>query len=372
MTELAMETTETSGGDPYALEWYACDARTGGIIEDLRSLRPTGPLSARLGTYSTTTFELGLAGAPRGWESATDQGRSMLVAVDPVIGEPIWAGLVLTREGGSAQTVQLGAVTPEAYLERRFIDTLTLLQQDQATVITSLMTAPLSLGLPFVMDAPPTGRLMDFEVQGGDDRSVLSAMQEVMGMDGGPEWTIDVAWADSHNAFNLPVRVRPRIGSQLQEPEAVFDFPGCISSYTLGESYEAGKGATSITARGEGEGAARLSSAAQIATDLEAAGWPRYVYRYTPASGLTDPDQLNAHARQALNLMATGARVWSLDAVASRSPRLIRDWSLGDTVRVAVEASPRHPTGAEVVARAWAWELDPGADRIRPILVEDD
>jgi hypothetical protein len=152
----------------------------------------------------------------------------------------------------------------------------------------------------------------------------------------------------------------------------VFDFPGCVATYTLSESYEQGKGATVVLARGEGEGTSRLTSTPHVATALIAAGWPRWEYRYTPATGVTDPDQLNAHAAKSLALMQQGAQVWSIEAVASKAPRLGPDWGLGDSVRLAVSTSPRHPRGADVVARCWAWELDPGADRIRPILVEDD
>ncbi|MFJ2174322.1 hypothetical protein ACIOHE_15590 [Streptomyces sp. NPDC087851] len=362
-----------TAGVPVELAWYGCELKSGRIIEDLPALRPTGALSRRLGTSTSTNFELSLGGAPRGWEAATDQGRSMLVGVDTYTDQPVWAGIVLTREGGSAQTVQLGAVTLEAYLDRRFTGDQVLIQQDQAAVITALMTAPLSSGPPFVLDAPATGTLMDLTLVDGDDRTVLSAMQEVMGLEGGPEWTIDTAWSSSaHTGFILPVRARPAIGVQSTRPEATFDFPGCVVSYTLAESYESGKGATVVQARGEGEGDSRLTSAPQIATALEAGGWPRYVHRYTPATGITDPDQLTAHAAQALALMQTGARVWTVDAVASQAPRLGADWALGDSVRIAVETSPRHPAGAETVARAWSWELDPGADRVRPILVEED
>ncbi|KFK91486.1 hypothetical protein IX27_00165 [Streptomyces sp. JS01] len=358
---------------PVELAWFGCDLRTGQIIEDLPGLRPTGGLSRRLGQATSASFELDLGGAPRGWQEATDQGRTLLVGVDTHTDLPVWAGIVLPREGGSANTVTLGAATPEAYLDRRYTGTQVLIQQDQATVLAALMTAPLTQGPPFVMDAPPTGVLIDFQVLDSDDRTALSAMQEVMGQDGGPEWTIDVEWASAaKTGFVLPVRVRKAIGTQAPQPEAVFDFPGCVTSYTLAESYEAGKGATVTTARGEGEGDSRLSSPSKIASDLEAAGWPRYVHRFTPASGITDPAQLDAHAAKALALMATGAKVWTVEAAASQAPRIGRDWGLGDTVRICVEHSPRHPDGAEVVARAWSWELDPAADRVRPILVEED
>ncbi|MEV6124371.1 hypothetical protein AB0M23_28340 [Streptomyces sp. NPDC052077] len=359
-------------GQPVILSWYGCDLRTGQIIEDLPSLKPTQPLSRRLGASTSATFELALGGAPLGWEAATDQGRTLLVGVDQLTDLPVWAGIVLTRDGGSGPSVTLGTATAEAYLDRRFTGSVTLFQQDQGAIVAALLTAPMSQGPPFVLDDPGTGRLADYTVLDSDDKTVLSALQELMGMEKGPEWTVDVAWADeTHSGFVLPIRVRSSVGTQASRPEAVFDFPGCVSSYVLTESYEQGKGATVVQARGEGEGEARLSSAAQV-SPLEDAGWPRYVHRYTPASGLTDPDKLTAHAVKSLRAMETGGQAWQIDAVASQAPRLGRDWGLGDAVLLAVDSSPRHPAGAEVIARAWSWELDPAADRIRPILIEEN
>lgn len=372
MTDGSVLSTATTDPPPYELDWYACDLLSGGIIEELQSLRPTQPLSRRLGAPTTATLSLHLEGAPDGWEACTAPWHTLLVAVDPATDAPLWAGIIITRDGGSDDSLELGTTTPEQYLERRYAADHTLVQQDQADVVNALLSDATPMGPPFVTDAPATGVLMDFSVLDSDDKSVLSVMQQVMAADGGPEWTIDVAWNVDRSGFTLPVRVRSQIGTQVADPESVFDLPGCISRYSLLESYETGKGATVATARGEGEGTSRLTSITQIATDLEATGWPRAEYRWTPASGITDVEQLNAHAARALALMRTGSNIWSVQAAASRAPRLGVDWSLGDTVRVAIEYSPRHPQGADLVARVWAWELDPGADALRPVLVEED
>ncbi|KIZ16826.1 hypothetical protein [Streptomyces natalensis] len=356
---------------PYRLAWYGCDLRTGGIVEDLRALKPTGALTRKLGDATTLQFELALSGAPSGWEEATVPGQSAYVAVDTATDTPIWAGVALTRASGSTQTVQLGAATLERYLDSRYPGTQTLLATDQAAVVSALVTPALTAGPPITLDAPGTGVTMNYLTQDGDDKTILSCLKELMGLEGGPEWTIDVTWNSDHSGFQFPLRVRSAIGTQVATPEGTFDFPGCVSNYTLTESYEDGKGATVVTARGEGEGSSRLTSAAHEATALLAAGWPRWEYRYTPAAGVTDPDQLEAHATQSLALMQQGAQVWNIEAVASRAPRLGRDWSLGDTVRLAVEHSPRHPQGTDIAARCWSWELDPGADRVRPIIVEE-
>ncbi|MFL4904811.1 hypothetical protein ACJ6WF_16890 [Streptomyces sp. MMS24-I2-30] len=356
---------------PYTLAWYGCDLRTGGIVEDLPALRPAGALSRKLGVSTTLQLELALSGAPDEWESATAPGRSLLVAVDTATDTPIWAGAVLARDGGSADTVQLGAATLEANLDARYPGTQTLLGTDQATVIAALAAPALTGGPPLVIDAVATGTTMDYLVSDGDDKTVLSCLTEVMNLEGGPEWTIDVVWNAGHNGFQFPLRVRKQIGTQAPSPEAVFDFPGCVAEYVLSESYEAGKGATRVIARGEGEGESRLSSPPQEATALTSNGWPVWEYRYTPSSGITDPNQLTAHASGSLALMAQGAQVWTMQATASRAPRVGTDWNLGDTVRLAVEHSRRHPAGADTVARCWSWELDPAADQVRPILVEE-
>lgn len=359
---------------PVTLDWYACDAKSGVILEDMPALRPSGAIGRKLGVSTTAQWDLDLNGVPTAWEAATDPGRTMLVAVDSLTQTPLAAYLVLTRAGGSGNTVQLGGASPEAYFDRRYTGTYLASAVDQAVLLTSTGAALLVDGPPFTFDAPSTGTTVPFyQVLDGDDRTVLSVWQEQSGQQGGAEWTVDVEWTDAgHTAFRLPARVRPMVGVQSATPEAVFDFPGCISAYTLTESYEAGKGATHILARGEGEGTTRLSSTLHSDPTLLAAGWPRWDYRYTPATGLTDPNALNSHAAEALTLMRTGSRAWTVEAVASRAPRLGTDWALGDSIRVQVERSPRHPAGSETVARAYAWTLDPGADRVTPTLLEDD
>lgn len=355
---------------PYELDWYAVDLRTGAILEDLQTL--TAPaLSRRLGEATTAVFDLALDGAPGNWRSATEHGRTMLVGVDRLTQAPIWPGVILNRRRGHAHTVTLATATLEAYLGRRYTGTQALTGVDQGQVLTALAGVATAQGPPIVLDIATTGVRMDYLVEDSDDRTVLSALQEVMDLEGGPEWTVDVAWNNDRSGFVFPIRGRARIGRQPDTPDAVFDFPGTVTAYEQEESYEDGRGATVVQAYGEGEGPARLTSGPLAADDLLAGGWCRWVYRYTPATGITDPDALASHARRDLAAMRTGSSVWSLEATASLAPRLGTDWALGDTVRLQIEASPGHPDGATVVARAWAWELDPAADTIRPVLVEE-
>ncbi|MFJ3201025.1 hypothetical protein [Streptomyces sp. NPDC086989] len=353
------------------LAWYGCDLHTGRISEELAAATAQ-TLSRRLGAASSASLDLSLPGAPRDWEAATDPGRTLLVAVDIRTGTPLWAGITLTRSGGSATNVQLGAGSPEGYLDRRYPGAYSN-TADASTVIADLAAPLITDGLPLTFDTTASGLTIDYVSVDTDDKTILSSIQTITAMEGAPEWTVDVVWADAaHTAFGLIMRIRPQVGTTTS-PQAIFDMPGCISDYQLIESFESGKGATVVQASGAGEGDVRLQSDVQTATDLIAAGWPRWTYRYSPGNDVTDVDQLNAHASRTLSLLRAGARAWTVKAAASAAPRLGTDWVLGDLLGVEVSpgSSLRHPLGITTTGRAYGWELDVGSDQVTPILLED-
>jgi hypothetical protein len=294
----------------------------------------------------------------------------MLVAVDTATSQIVWSGITLTRKGGSSPILQLAAATPECYLGRRYPGTYSATGTDLTSIMAALVTPALTDGPPLVLDTTASGTTADYTTADGDDKTVLSQVQTLAGLTGAPELTIDTVWADAaQTQVQLTVRIQPAIGVQLDPPEATFDLPGNVADYELTESYEDGRGATSVLATGDGEGGTRPLSTPQTASALILGGWCRWDYRYPAGAGSTA--QLTAHAAETLALLQTGTRTWSVNAAASASPRLGNDWALGDNVRLQVSTSPRHPRGVEVVARAYGWTLDTAADRISPILLED-
>jgi len=353
--------------------WYGCDLKTGRIAEELPALRATQALSRRLGAVTSAGLELALDGAPPEWGAATDPARTLLVAVDTTTGVPLWAGIPLPRAGGSSATVTFSAATAECYLDRRYA-AYSATATDLSTIMSQVAQPLLTNGPPFSIDATASGTLADYTVLDSDDKTILSCLQELDGISGAPEWTVDVTWGDAaQTRIALVLRIRPTIGAVTAPgvlPAAVFDMPGCVSQYTLTESYERGKGANAVIARGEGQGAARLTSSAHTADDLIASGWCLWEHRYSPGAGITSVDQLDAHATETLALLRAGSSAWTAQAAASAAPRLGTDWALGDSVALLVDSSPRHPAGVSVLGRAYAWELDTAADRVSPILLE--
>lgn len=363
--------------------WLGCDLATGQIIEELPDLVPDGPISAMLGAYTSAAFSLPLAlgghGAPpREWVAATEIGRAMIVAV--LSGEPVWAGIVKPRTGGTAAEARLGCVSLEGYLDSRYVGDHEWLAEDESSVIAAglLGDANNIEGIGFTIDAPATGMLRDRTYLDQDDKTVYSALRELMGVIDGPEWTVVLGWTDAtKTAISKTIRVRSRIGVESTAPTSVFT-TGSASAvmgsagtsealYEFTEDYSNGRGANHIVATSSGEGESRPQSAPARDEARIAAGMPRYEYRYSPGSSIADIDVLDAHAQKALAIMGSGARTVKVTARADVYPLLGRDWMLGDDIGYDL-IGHRHPAGVAGVARAIGWELDAVAGTVSPIL----
>ncbi|MFG2046128.1 hypothetical protein ACGFIW_01690 [Micromonospora sp. NPDC048935] len=356
--------------------WLGCDLVTGQIVEELPGLQPSGSIGSLLGAYTSASFALpiplaGHGAPPRGWEAATEPGRSMIVAV--LGGVPIWAGVLLPREGGTEATAPLSCMSLEGYLDRRFVGDHVWAQQDEASVIAAGLISDANVeGINLLVDAPPTGTLRDRTYVDQDDATVYSRLRELSGVIDGPEWTIVLGWSDStQTAITKTVRVRKRIGVASTTPNAVFSTVGTSNArYRYREDYGAGRGANHIvaTSTSSGDGETRPQSAPARDEALLAAGWPRYEHRFTAGSSITEVATLDAHAQQALALMARGARTLTISARADADPLLGTDWSIGDDIRYELTGH-RHPAGLVGVARAVGWDLDVRAGVVSPILL---
>src|SRR5699024_9683876 len=139
-------------------------------------------------------------------------------------------------------------------------------------------------GINLLIDAPDTGTLRDRTYHADEDATILDRLRELMGVDNGPEFTVDVDWADdSRRSIAKILRVRNRIGQDREH--AVFDSRGDSgASYTLTEDYSDGRGATLVTATSTGEGDARpVATATSPRVDD---GWPLVEYRWSPSTSI--------------------------------------------------------------------------------------
>lgn len=358
------------------LRYLGCDLVTGQIVEELHDLVPSGPLSCLLAAYTSASFTLpiplgGVGAPPKNWLAATDIGRSMIVAV--LGDQPIWAGIVLTRSGGTPAKADLGCVSLEGYLVRRYVAAHTYTGVDEASVIAAGLIGDANVeGIGFAIDAPATGTLRDRTYLDQDDKTVYDALRELAGVENGPEWTVRLGWTDAtQTAVSKTIAVRSRIGVASVTPNAVFSSGKSEASYTLSEDFSDGRGANHVVATSSGEGEERPQSAPARDTDSISAGWPRWEYRYTPSSSITEQATLDSHARDTLALMRRGAQVITITARGDAYPLLGTDWAIGDDIGYDLTGH-RHPAGLAGVARAVGWELDPNTGTVSPLLLAPD
>jgi len=356
------------------LNWYGCDLVTGAIVEELQDLVPQGNLSSFLGNYFSAALTLpipisGFGDAPNNWLGATEEGRTMIVCA--LNNQPIWAGIVLVRQGGSDATVSLSCITLEGYLDRRYVGNHTYTQQDQSSVIAAglIGDANTTEGIGFTVDAPASGTLRDRTYLDQDDKTVLSALRELMAVDGGPEWAVVLSWTDTtQTAIKKTFMVRPRIGYASDTPNAVFSTEALSdTTYMYTEDYTSGRGANHVVATSSGQGTTRPQSAPARDTASLAAGWPRWEYRFSPSSSITNVATLNAHATNTLGITRRGAHILTLKARLDAFPMLGTDWTLGDDIGFELKGH-RHPAGLTGTARVVGWELDVLAGTVSPIL----
>ena len=364
------------------LTWYGCDLATGQIVEELPGIT-TPSISARLCAYTSSALSLPIPGQgsygapPLNWMGATEQGRSMIVAV--LDDAPIWGGIVLRPAGGSAASVTLSCVSLEGYLDHRYVGDHDFASVDEALITASLVDEANTEGIGFIIDAPATGTPRDRSYRDQEDKTTYSALRELSGVIDGPEWTVVLGWANStHTAVSKTLLVRRRIGYPSAAPNAVYatgsanavlsSQGGSEATYTQTKDYSSGKGANHIVATSSGEGDTRPQSAPARAEDLIAAGWPRWEYRFEPAPSITEQATLDGHAQQALSLMRFGITTIDITARADAYPRLGTEWSLGDDIGYELTGH-MHPNGLTGVGRAVGWDLNPQSGIVTPILL---
>lgn len=364
------------------LQWAAVDARTGSLLADLTDISIDGPLKKTIGRYETVSATLAIGGQdnaepPENWRRATLHGGANLIALDPDTNLPLWGGMVMQRTSGEGDTVSLSLATLEAYFDRRFVGTVSYSAVDQNFIAADLVNrfvldgAGGKNGLPIRVQYTTGGPTRSIVYYDYNDVTVYSALQSLMGLLGGPEWSLEWEW--QHNPERITpvliiggaggsnrVGVSPPAGLQ---PNAQFSLPGCVKKLEVVEDYSAGKGGNVVTAIASGNGIARPTSGPQTMTDPSR---PAFEYRYSPNQSTLVPLTLQQYAQQALAVIGNGTTTVTLDADLSTAPKLGRDWLVGDDILYDVaDTVPAFPGGLLGTARSIGFSL---TDEATPVL----
>jgi hypothetical protein len=379
--------------------WHSFDLRSGRRGPQLTT-RTLGSVSRILNEATETQIDVRIPSATAENHAlyddtlaATLPGRVMLVAVDDN-DQPIWGGLVYKRINSAAEWMILNMVTLEAYLDRRYINAnMTFTNEDQVSVIAKeVIETTLAEGVEFTVDAPYSNWPQDRTYLIDEDKTVLSVLEELVGVENGIEFTVDLAWADGDNHMVLDriFRIRNQVGtaylgatgSDSDQPIAIFHMPGSVTDFQYIEDYGSENGANAVLAVSSGEGDTRPESSLHIAAGIVAGWgglWAMFERRFTPSTSITATATLDQHASSELQQTWDGMNELTLEANLDTAPRVNADWFIGDTVAVSLTCArfpERMNSDGEVVpgyqgnVRCIGWEIDFDKRRLKPRLLE--
>lgn len=370
-----------------SFSWVACEALTGNVIADL-PLFSIDACRLTLGRYETATGTMpiddtlpeGQSQVPENWLYAIEPFSSVIILRDDSTGNAIWGGYTQNRTRTSGDTVTIPLVTAEGYLDRVYVGDSTFTATDQNTIATTLVSIYAAAALAGIPGIPITtsvsgaaGTTRDRTYQDVNDQTLYTALTELMGVQGGPEWTISWQHLSSPERYVPVFNVGSMIGNSVSAgmgPNATFEMGGqsrggSVTEVTYTEDYTSGKGANYVkavsTPNADGT---RQTGIASVGSSSRR---PHVEYRWNPSTSITDTTTLLQHAWQTLPIMQTGARSLALASKHDEGPQLGVDFNIGDVVGYSIggldqygnETVPAFAGGLQGTARVIGWQLQP-------------
>ncbi|GIT80171.1 hypothetical protein LLS1_18400 [Leifsonia sp. LS1] len=361
-------------------QWVATELRTGELIAELPEL-DVGSITKSLGKFTTTTASLPLARAPENWRRATLQGATVLNCLDkkadPQVGVPIWSGFITRRPRQGTGKLELSLATVDAYFDRRYVGDRSYNNVDQNSIVTDLVASFAATGsnggIPIRVEVVTAGagkvRVRNYKDM--SDKTLYSALTELMGVDGGPEWAVFTEWQHNPERLTFVLRVGDRIGSAAADgldPNVQFDLPGSLAEFELMEDYSADNAGNDFMAVSTAIGDTRPQSEHILVTDPDR---PTFERRFTPSSSIVDVNTLNDHARKKATLQGGGTNTLTMVSISKGVDRVGVTWDVGDDVGVQIaDTVPDFPDGFSAAVRATGWQIDFGRsiDKVTPVL----
>lgn len=370
--------------------WLSVATLTGRVLAELPDF-DCAQVSKQIGAGTTASGTLSLTDhTPPEWPRAILEGGAALVLVDEDSGIPVWGGMIVHTTPDHTDKVPISLATYETgYLSRRFVGDVDYDQTGAVDIVIDLLQRFVLTGsnggipMRIVVEGASRGVVTDQSYQDTSDKTVLSALQALSALDGGPEWTINWETRDSGQTYTPVFRISgTSLGTRVpagHSASATFEIPGPVSSVSLDRDYTDGNGANDFMATSTASGASRPQSAHVVVPDPNR---PTFEDRFTPDTGIDDlDDKLDSYARARAAQIAGGTLTLALTAAVENAPKLGVDWSEGDDIGYVVGGLDRFdrdlvrafPGGISGVVRTAGWVLDlSGLEQITPVLEGPD
>lgn len=350
-------------------EWLVVKLVTGNVVAEVPNLQCT-KLEYRIGQMTTSEAVLPWENIPKNWYDVTRPYTSAILLVD---GDTVlWGGIIVKRERELASGgITLTLSTIEHYLDSVYVRTVSYRQKQQTQIAAGLVNLTEAHRLYVRPDVGNSIYIRDRDYDETQNKTVLSALQELSGVINGPEWY--GTWREDSAGHYQPVLVIRDVIGQYRR-QAVFD-ESSMAKLTVLEDYSTGYGANAVQATSSADGGESPLSDWQIYPDYSR---PMIEYKYQAGTSITRKDTLNQHALNELISLQDGTKTLSFTTSLQDAPKPGQDWNLGDIVSYrlgsAAEYLPDYSSGQVRIIGydldySQAWQLTP---LLRPVEVEGE
>jgi hypothetical protein len=276
-------------------------------------------------------------------------------------GELVWGGILWTRTyQAQSKSLSWTGETFETFLNVNYIEyTYTQTAVDARQIIRNLVdhmqqkeaASNLNIQLPSTFSTlnPQTITFRDYEVW-----SYAKAIEEIVKLENGPEWTIEVGYDSSGNPGKT-LRVGAPLGASYYDTQLIFDYPGNISNYWYPEN--ASQSAVSVIGIGAGEGN-KMTRDKFTHQDLLNVGYPNIQQVFTNKDVKTGT-QLGLQMRDEATRLKAPIVIPTIEVRSEMFPEF-GDWNLGDYARIVIEDA-RFPAGQQFPIRIVGYEVRPSS-----------
>lgn len=359
------------------VEWWAVDFKTGqrfGRVD-------VAPASAErvIGEATQSVLKVLVSNngvMVPGWDEKTAGRRMLLVAVDKAGDHIVWGGLVIRRARKTGAWVNVTVETLEGYFQQRYIDAVLSWTNADPTQVAVDALALVDDLAPLEVRATMTGNaVVNGYFDESDRKRIGELLDDLSGLAGGIQWTVDLEWADAdHEQMRYVVRVAPRIGTPGGTGATQWKMPGCVKDVDYIEDFGEESFANDVIAFSSGEGDSKPRSTRYEDTAL-LSQFARFERRFDPARSITSTMTLDQYAEAELARVRLGVTTLTLTANLTDAPRVNVDWWLGDDIDVSLtcDAFPRRldadglwVAGFEGRLTTTGWTIDFAARTITP------
>ena len=328
-----------------------------------------------MGRPNTATVDLPITDRlPANWESAVEPARSFLVACyDDPAETVLWGGWVSSLTYGSDPHIGLTLTDLNGYLEgTRRVGNWRIVQEEQTSILRRLGGDIVAGMFNGEIVEIPSGVLRDRNYRDDTDKTRLSAMQQLMSVVGGPEWTFDFKW-DNGALMVLPTFAQ-MVGRRVPSGQARPVLSDVEWSKTV--DYSSGKGATIVTAVATREADERLQITRQDDGLLDA-NYMVLEHRWSPDTGSVDEDILTSYVDRKLADISRGTQTYSVSVNVADSDILFnRDMSIGDDISIDLRQPDLLSVEESIDGRLIGFVAEPDPESgeivtIEPVLYKD-